>query len=452
MNILKKIEKPLLASFFVVFFLCSLFDRSFIGLYIMGFRLGELIVGFLFLFTILFALLNKNLIRKLNLESFTYTLRIYKIIIITFAISLIYFQTSFTSTYTYKTSSYIWMSSLAFLSYYLFTKTYTSNKYLSLVIYIYALLPIIHYLFSSGYYPDFIMSFFMDHSDKFNFTKASDIMIVSVIASLVLFNTEKNKQVPFIYFAAVVPLLLPLLLEMSRGSFVGAAIFYILVMGFNWRYLFSIPRFTIILILISASTFIFSTYRISGIEFNASQKQEVVVMDTSLAGGIKKIAKKNDTRKAFFSFYIEDGRLVSDDNTTDWRLDIWQDVIEDLNNKDSVISGYGYNEIIPVMTDPTAPGRLGRDGLNENVHSYIFNILARGGIVQLFLFITFHLSFVLIWYKKYKNFDILLLMVPVFINSATDMNMEGVQFPFMYYFFLGIYFKLYKNDLNNSSI
>ena len=104
------------------------------------------------------------------------------------------------------------------------------------------------------------------------------------------------------------------------------------------------------------------------------------------------------------------------------------------------------------MTDPTAPGRLGRDGLNENVHSYIFNILARGGIVQLFLFITFHLSFVLIWYKKYKNFDILLLMVPVFINSATDMNMEGVQFPFMYYFFLGIYFKLYKNDLNNSSI
>ena len=149
MNILKKIEKPLLASFFVVFFLCSLFDRSFIGLYIMGFRLGELIVGFLFLFTILFALLNKNLIRKLNLESFTYTLRIYKIIIITFAISLIYFQTSFTSTYTYKTSSYIWMSSLAFLSYYLFTKTYTSNKYLSLVIYIYALLPIIHYLFSS---------------------------------------------------------------------------------------------------------------------------------------------------------------------------------------------------------------------------------------------------------------------------------------------------------------
>ena len=41
------------------------------------------------------------------------------------------------------------------------------------------------------------------------------------------------------------------------------------------------------------------------------------------------------------------------------------------------------------MTDPSAPGRLGRDGLNENVHSYVFNILARGGIFQLILFAIF---------------------------------------------------------------
>ena len=89
----------------------------------------------------------------------------------------------------------------------------------------------------------------------------------------------------------------------------------------------------------------------------------------------------------------------------------------------------GYNEIIPVMTDPSAPGRLGRDGLNENVHSYVFNILARGGIFQLILFAIFHFIFIFIWYSRYKTFDILLIIIPVFINSATDMNMEGVQFP-----------------------
>ena len=170
-----------------------------------------------------------------------------------------------------------------------------------------------------------------------------------------------------------------------------------------------------------------------------------MIIDRSISGSITKIAQKNETRKAFLSFYFEDGRIVSHDNTTNWRLDIWQDIVEDLNQKDSLILGYGYNEIMPIMTDPSAPGRLGRDGLNEHVHSYIFNILGRGGIVQLILFIGFHFSFAYAWYRSYKNWDILLLMVPVFLNSATDMNMEGVQFPFMYYFFLGVYFKLYKN-------
>ena len=42
------------------------------------------------------------------------------------------------------------------------------------------------------------------------------------------------------------------------------------------------------------------------------------------------------------------------------------------------MKGYGYNEILPVMTDPSAPGRLGRDGLNEHVHNYFVNIFARG--------------------------------------------------------------------------
>ena len=62
---------------------------------------------------------------------------------------------------------------------------------------------------------------------------------------------------------------------------------------------------------------------------------------------------------------------MSWDPTTDWRLDIWQDVYHDLVEKERIIIGYGYKEIIPVMLDPTAPGRLGRDGLNENVHNYL---------------------------------------------------------------------------------
>ena len=60
-----------------------------------------------------------------------------------------------------------------------------------------------------------------------------------------------------------------------------------------------------------------------------------------------------------------------------------------MDSKNIFFKGYGYNEIIPVMLDPSAPGRLGRDGLNENVHNYFVNILARGGIVQLIIFMLF---------------------------------------------------------------
>ena len=177
-----------------------------------------------------------------------------------------------------------------------------------------------------------------------------------------------------------------------------------MIVLFEFKYLIKSPKFLFVLILISSSTFLFSTYRISGIEFTSTQNSEVIT-DLSVTDNLKKIAKKQDTRKAFLSFYIEDGRLVSHDNTTNWRLDIWQDVVEDLNKKNLLLTGYGYNEIIPVMTDPSAPGRLGRDGLNENVHSYVFNILKReGGIFQLILFAIFHFIFIFIWYSRYKNF------------------------------------------------
>lgn len=416
------------------------------GIYFFGFRVGEIIVGVFFLQSIFVFLLNKKNTNKLFLEDFSSSLKTYKIIIFIFLLSLLYFQTSLTSTYTYKTSSYIWLASIVYISYYLHQSSNFSFTNNSKLVYLYATLPFVHYLFSSGYYPDIIILFFNEYSDKFNFTKASDIMLVLIVSCLLLFGTQGNKKIPFIYFASVVPLLLPLLLEMSRGSFFGAAIFFLMIVLFDFKYLIKSPKFLFVLILISSSSFLFSTYRISGIEFNSTQNSEVVI-DISLTDNLKKIAKKQDTRKAFLSFYLEEGRLVSHDNTTNWRLDIWQDVVEDLNKKNLFLTGYGYNEIIPVMTDPSAPGRLGRDGLNENVHSYVFNILARGGIFQLILFAIFHFIFIRIWFSRYKTFDILLLMIPVFINSATDMNMEGVQFPFIYYFFLGMLYKFYKNDI-----
>ena len=108
---------------------------------------------------------------------------------------------------------------------------------------------------------------------------------------------------------------------------------------------------------------------------------------------LSKLANKNDQRNVFLSFYFMDGRLYSEDTTTNWRLDIWQDVVLDLRTKEQILIGYGYDSIIPVMLDLSKPGRLGRDGNNENVHNFIINILARGrGYTDFILcsFLFFH--------------------------------------------------------------
>jgi hypothetical protein len=93
------------------------------------------------------------------------------------------------------------------------------------------------------------------------------------------------------------------------------------------------------------------------------------------------------------------------------------------------------------MLDPTAPGRLGRDGLNENVHNYFVNILARGGIFQLLLFILFHIGLIKYWKDENQNYQILMYVVPSFIVSSLDITMEGVQYPLIYYFFLYYFLK-----------
>ena len=105
----------------------------------------------------------------------------------------------------------------------------------------------------------------------------------------------------------------------------------------------------------------------------------------------------------------------------------------------NIFYGYGYNSIIPQMTDPTAPGRLGRDGLNENVHNYFVTILSRGGLFQLVFFILFHLTLINIWVKNEKNYKILIFYLPAMFVSFLDISMDGVQFPLIFYSSLGFY-------------
>ena len=445
-NMLIKIKDSSVVLYSLLIGIVFIFDRSIVGFMISGQQVGKLIVGIGFLATFLFIILRFYNLNLLNLDDYSLSLSILSAIVLTFFISIFLYGTNIFSAYTFRTSSYIWTASILYISLVIFQDINKYKKLIDIFIYPILLIPFVHYIFSTGYYPNFVMDFFIKFSDKFTFNKASDIMMTAISINFVYFKVGKNKYYNLLYLVFSISLLLPLLLLMSRGSFLSAFVFLFGMLIFHRKYLLSNIRKTLSILLIGSITFIASTYNIGDVDFNFNPgfgEQTVQPLNDT----IQEIAKKNDTRKAFLSLYFENGRIVSHDNTTNWRLDIWQDVIEDMNNKNILLRGYGYNEIIPVMLDPSAPGRLGRDGLNENVHNYFINILARGGIFQLLLFTLFHLSVLNVWYQKNKNLEILIYFIPVMINSSLDITMEGVQFPFIYYSLLGIFFNFQESHI-----
>ena len=160
---------------------------------------------------------------------------------------------------------------------------------------------------------------------------------------------------------------------------------------------------------------------------------------------------------------IYEGRLYSQEQMANWRLQIWQDVARDLfwnsnyyqdpvnyhlvreqldRRNDIFLTGFGYNEILPAMNHWE---RQGNDGSNQNPHNFFVYALGRGGLFLALLVITFHTLTISYWYKKYKNFQILYFILPVLFAAFFDAAMESVRYPFIYYSFFG-YFA--KNGIN----
>ena len=437
---IEKIKKLYSLTFFIGIFMLLMFNRPLVGLDVFTIRLGEL-----FILSSLTMLIVPIVSSVFKIKIFT--LEISNLVNVLFAILLLFVLSIFInnsnilSSYTYKASVYIWTIGYLFTGI-IFSNINSDHKYLSkFVLPIFMTLPFLHYFFSTGYFPNFIIEFFNNYSDKFEFTKASDIMLSLLVSNILSFKYIKNNFLKMSYFFISVSSLLPLLLLMSRGSFVSAVLFFSIGIFYHRIYFLKNIKASLLLSVLFLLSFTFSTYNVNDVDFSFNLGfGEQTSEGSSLVESVKTISKKNDTRKAFFSLYISDGRLMSNDNTTDWRLDIWQDVFYDMKDKKILIKGYGHNEIIPVMTDPSAPGRLGRDGLNENVHNYFVNIFARGGLIQLIVFIGFYLTLLNFWRKKFSNLSVLIFIIPVLFNSTLDMSMEGVQYPLVFFSFLGYLF------------
>jgi len=415
---------------FIVF--SMIFARSFIGLQYGNIQLGKLMILGTFAASLIFFVYSfydyKFFYKEILLS------RIHQLIILSFVISLFLNDTSFVSSYTYKVSSYIWTLSFIFFGKLVSEQKIFSNKIKLLMLFI---LPL-NYLFSTGRYPDIFISLFNNYSDKFQFLKGSDILLVYLVSVILSYQYfEKNKyKISYLFISTA--LMIPLLLFLSRGAFLPAFVFFLCELIFWKKEIFKNFAFSSILTLVCIPIFLASTLNVYGnLTFTKVQESIEGPEENIVIENLTSLIKDKNTHKVFLSFYIVDGRLSSEDITTRWRLDIWQDVIEDMYEDKLFISGYGYSEIIPAMIDPNEPGRTGRDGKNENLHNYFVNIFARGGIIQFILFLTFFYLLITSTKKDVKVFRITIFITCALITASFDPSMEGVQFPFIFYFFLG---------------
>jgi len=430
-----------IASLFIVFLM--IFGRNFTGIYLFGFRIGELIIGalvFLSFFFIAYALTKKNRVFSFNTKNISLA---FVSVVLFFFVSLFINNGNLVNTYSFKTSSYIWTIAIVFLILIFNLEKYLINKYILIV------LPIVYFL-NAIYFPNIFINFFTQNSDKFDFHKASDILLIFIIMNLVCYTVFKDRFIPVVYLLFSFSILNPLFLYMSKGSFFPSILFFIISIIIYSNIIKKHLGKTFIVLLISSILFALSTYEVYGnftFDKDAKPVEELSLLDPStFSSTYKSLSETKNTTDIFASLYIVDNRLFSTENLLNWRLQIWQDVIDDLIDENKLIFGYGYNEIIPAMDNVD---RRGTDGTNENVHNYLINILARGGVFQVFLIL-----YIFYTVGKRSSFDLKFInfVIAIFLVSSFDPSMETVRFPVIFYAYLTMFFVKNNHIYNRTSI
>ncbi len=427
-SVLKNYLKVIYFLVPIFIFLMFTFVRTFMGIYIFNLRIGEIAVGFSlvisFVLIIYFLIVRKD-------SFIQYKLAInFGLIILSFFIVLIISGSQIFDLYTYKSSSYIWTTSIFFLG--ILYYKYSSVDMDKILVKLLNPVLFVAYLMQVFIIPDSLVNFFLSISDKFEPHKGSDLTLLFVITFLLNDKYYKNHRFFSTYYVLFSSLYLPFLYYKSRASFIAVFLFIIFQFLKNRNIYFkqtSLLKIALILV-VSVIIFLQSVFWV--------RQSGIIVIYEARENVVKLVEHRTKTfvKESPGLFWISDGKLRTADGNLMWRLDIWQDIIYDLSDNDKVLFGYGYDDIIPVMKWENGY-RLGLDGLNEHVHNNWFNIFARGGLFQLIFYFLFYYFIVSIFYKKKKNLEILFLILPILFVSFFDSSMENSHFPILYYFFLG---------------
>jgi len=427
-----KFTKYSVSIFFITVFL---FARSFMGIYIFGFRLGELVMGASLVFLLVAMVQHKKLIYTSYLSKELYVSVV--LIILFFIINSFISNSSFTSTYTYKSSSYIWTLGMLFLGVNFFKINYFNEKLLKSLYFILLFM----YVYGTFGVPQSVIDFILQYSDKFEPHKGSDLLIIFISIFFINNRFFKNKRLAFELFTLFSFLYIPFFAFKSRGAFIAFIIFMV-TEYFYFRKEFK-NRDKRIIAVFSLSIFILfqSIFLINGstfFKFNQAQEEVKTLVD------YRADPDEEEFRILFIEedFWTKEIRLKSSDNNLNWRLQIWQDVYFSLYYRDLVLTGYGYSFKIPAMEIVT---RQGLDRLNENVHNYLVTIYARGGLIHLTLYGFFYYFLIRDIKRATNSYYFLPFLIAAMFTAFFDVAMENSHYPLIFYFLLGM--SIHKNRM-----
>ena len=421
-------------------FLIFLFARTYTGVTIFGYRIGELLIGISLIFLIFFAVISPLFLKTyfLNNKSINFLILL---LLISFIFLNIYNQNEFSNPFIYQTSSYIWSIGAILLGFYITKFINFKILYTDISISLSGLFII--YLYSTKGISENRQNFLLQFSDKFEYPKGSDILLAFIFIFYFLTKKLDFSKKSLYIFLVFTALFIPLFLVKSRSGFFSIIFFSIILMIKYKSNIKKIDYKIFFVFIISIFVFLISTSWVVGRELVIDEEidDELKYAITSRYQGINDNLYESEVLKLKL-FYFENGRLFSSDGNLNWRFQIWQDILSDMINSNNLFFGYGFDKIIPAMN---VEDRLGQDKQNINVHSYIFHILSRGGLFHLLIIIFLYFLI----YNKFKrnnlSFDYFLITIPLIFNSLFDPSMENPHYPVILYFLLGL-------ALNNSII
>ena len=443
----------------LILILTMLFGRTFQGLYISEYRVGEYLVFICLIFTV-FYYPNKLFQKlKINFQYDKKTFIVSKLIFLNFIFIVLLTRGSFTNLYTYKSSSIIWTTAFLFIGSYIISEEKISKKYFNFIPYILFIV----YILSTVHFPEFLISFFQNYSDKFDFIKGSDTLLVYVVCILVARNKFNKTTAGYAYFIVSSGLYIPLMLYKSKGAFFPGILFFLFSSLYFFDYFKKEKLKTFLISFIFIPIFLFSTFNSYGNFTFKKIGQDNYFQDETFSGNtiqrsLNVVVNEKNTTTIFASFFIINGRLYSQEQMANWRLQIWQDVARDIFwyadysmdeqykliraqgefRTDKFLTGFGFNEMLPAMDYWE---RNGQDGTNENPHNYFVYVFGRGAVPLLALVLLFNVYIILNWKRKYDNYLILLFLLPIYFTISFDAAMESVRFPLIFYTFISYFQK-----------